>query len=468
MSHFVAQNLAEVSRAISPEPLGPDDKRYAPLDDARGTSELRDLRVYLENCAQTGCRACAAFIGHRGSGKTTELQRLEGELSGVFTALHLEVDKSLQHECDYTDLLLWLADSLARYFRDKEMPLDGARVKAVADWFAERTIENADALKSEVALETTAKTKAKAGTNLWFLAYSLELLAKLTARVSGSSEHRKHSRRQLQSYSADLLAKVNDLLAHAREVLKAKGRPARILIVQDNLDRLQPEPAMNLFSQNGDFLTQIDADCLWTAPINARLAPFRLGNLFEKTFTMPTVTVHDQKNQRVSIGVDSLVNLVAKRINLDLVFESNAVVEYLSAQSGGSVRDLLRLVGSAQIAAQVSRQPVIDQDSAERAVRKLRLDFQGIFIPGSVYYPLLASVAHSKQDAALAPSATPEEATHNQHFFAQLLVNGSVLEYSDGEERWYDVHPVLHGIPAFHDAHQAAAPKKKARPRRPA
>jgi hypothetical protein len=95
-------------------------------------------------------------------------------------------------------------------------------------------------------------------------------------------------------------------------------------------------------------------------------------------------------------------------------------------------------------------------------VNRLRLDFQGLFVPADAYYPLLASVAATKQDGVTTASASPEQAASNRAFFAELLVNGSVFEYN-GDERWFDVHPVVLEINAFKDATKAAKRKAAAR-----
>ena len=462
MSNFKAQTLEEVFKVISVEPLEPGDVRYADLSAARGTGELRKLRQYLENCARQDRCACAAFIGHRGSGKSTELNRLTEELAGRFTALHLFVDNSLQLDCDYTDLLLWLVDSLVGFLDKEKIRIREGKADAVAEWFAERTIESVDELKKEVALESKAELQSKAGAHFGFFSYSLRLLARLKARVVGNHEHRSIARRKLQNYSDELIARVNDLISAAREGLAEAGRPARLLIIQDNLDRLRPEAAICLFRDNGDLLKQLGADFIWTAPISARLAPFGIDTLFNDVFSMPTIKVHDRNDQPIAAGIAGLVDLVGRRMELSLVFESNPVVEYLAAMSGGSVRDLLRLLSQAQLAAQVDGSSVIDHSAAVEATKKMRIDFQGRFVPGDAYYPLLANVARTKQDAAPAASDSAERAAANRIFFSDLLVNGSILEYN-GDERWCDVHPVVRDIAAFKDALRPGQPRTRAR-----
>jgi len=123
-------------------------------------------------------------------------------------------------------------------------------------------------------------------------------------------------------------------------------------------------------------------------------------------------------------------------------------------------------VGEAQLAAQVDQLNVINMDSAKEAVKKLRLDFQGLFMPGDTYYPLLAAVARTKQDAATTASASPKQAEDNRAFFAELLVNGSILEYN-GDERWFDVHPVVLDIEAFRTCQPNCQKERSPRARKP-
>jgi hypothetical protein len=112
--------------------------------------------------------------------------------------------------------------------------------------------------------------------------------------------------------------------------------------------------------------------------------------------------------------------------------------------SGGSVRDLMRLLDQAQLSARVDDKERIDKASASEAVTKLRIEFERLLIPGQVYFPLLAKIHETKQlelEAALDQAAVQAA----RAFCADLLIMGAVLEY-DGGECWYDTHPVVHEI----------------------
>jgi hypothetical protein len=152
-------------------------------------------------------------------------------------------------------------------------------------------------------------------------------------------------------------------------------------------------------------------------------------------------------------GHAALRELVAKRIDLDAVFQRGAL-NHLIKMCGGSMRDLMRLINYAQRAARSSKRDKIDLASAKDAVRKMRLDFERLLIPRQVYFPILARIHKTKHDFLPdASAADTTEVVKHQAFFSQLLFNGTVLEY-DGGESWYDVHPVVQEIEGFREACQ--------------
>jgi hypothetical protein len=251
------------------------------------------------------------------------------------------------------------------------------------------------------------------------------MLARIKSMVQGSVERRQTIRRELQRYSADLLSRVNLLLDGAARVLERNHNPPDLLIVQDNLDRLGAEPAERVFIENGDLLGKLHAHAIYTAPVAMVLsAAANTGQVFEHRYTLP----------------------IAARADLDKVFVDTRVPQYLARMSGGSVRDLMRLLFEAQSLARAEDKARIDQASARAAVQRVRVDLERTLWP----YQPLAQVHDSK--------SLPEPEGADQHqlqqaraFYADLLIKGVVLEY-DGGECWYDVHPIMREIAAFKDA----------------
>ena len=446
-----ADKLTDVAACVTLEPLVCGDDRYVDVSKGRDTKELKKLRLHLmDHDARQNRYAKVAFTGHRGCGKSTELLKMEEDIAQRFTAIHLYVDDNLLRDCDYTDLMLWLVDSLTREFTERKMLLDTALVDDVVGWFAEKTIEEVEAVKKELTLEAEANGEAKAG----FYWLSLKLMARLRSMFVGSVERRKTIRKTLQSYSRDLLDRVNILLDHAGSVLEKHGKSPDLLIVQDNLDRLPVDIGRRLFFDNGDLLKSLRAHVIYTVPIAMVLAPWNIGGVFAHNFTMQMIKTHQRNDQEFTSGLDALVSLVGKRVVIEAVFSSPQVVRYLAKMSGGSVRDLMRLVDYAQLAARVDEKSKIDDASANEAVKKLRLDFEHLLIPGLVYYPLLAQVHRTKGDGLSQNAQTkPEDVKADREFFSQLFFNGSVLEYN-GDKTWYDVHPAICDIEDFQNASQ--------------
>ncbi len=445
-----ARTLEEVAAQTYLEPLPSGDPRHVDMSAGRGSDDLRQLRIHLSDVDASQNRfAQIAFTGHRGSGKSTELLRLEDELSKRFTCLHLYIDDSLLSDCDYTDLLLWLVDSLVRQFQHAPIPLDKKLVEDVLEWFAEKTLEDVKKVKKEVRAEIRAEAKAKVGVP-WL---SLGLLARIQSSVLGSIENRQTIRRKLQAYSTELISKVNLLLDNAQTTLERNKKRPDLLVVLDNLDRLPPEAARRLFYGNAELLKSLRAHMVYTVPVPMVLSPVNIGHKFEYSFSMPMIKVSDPDGDEFEPGLAALDSLVAARIDVDKVFTGRDVLRLLGAGSGGSVRDLIRLINFAQLAARADGKKRIDEDSARRAIKKIQLDYEGMLIPGQAYFPVLAQIHKAKQHR-VPEGDTPTDEKNAQtarDFFSQLLFNGAVLQYN-GERTWYDVHPAVQQIEAFKDA----------------
>lgn len=446
MKDFVkATNLDDIVKKVDLIPLPSGDPRYVDISAGRGgSSELKLLRDRLKDFegGDVGF-AQFAFTGHRGSGKSTELLRIENDVAGRFTTLHLEAEQALLDDYDYTDLFLWLADALVQKFKDQETPLNQKLAEDVASWFETVTLTRTDQTKAEIGVETGAE--AKLG---WF---GSSVFAKLKSSMVGSTTRRSDIRRELQNKSSELVNRVNLLLDDVHRVLVANKKPSRLLLVFDNLDRLPPEVSARLFFTNSDFLKQLRAHCIYTVPIAPVLAPSSIGTVFEK-FGLSMVKVHDHKNRGTRDGINALVEAIGHRVELDAVFENRNVPRTLAKMSGGSVRDLFRLLLSARSIARTDDKSKIDAESVNRAALRLRHDYERALIPGRMYYPFLAQIHVTKGEDLLGTEvADQEKAKKYCEFFAKLLFNGSILEYN-GDEMWYDAHPVIWDIKGFKKA----------------
>jgi hypothetical protein len=452
-----AKRLRDVSRAVELEPLASGDSRYVDMSDGRSTIDLGWMRTSLEDfAAQQGRFAKFTFTGHRGCGKSTELLRLENELAGRFTSLHFfATEDEIIADYDYAELFLDLVDELVRKFQQEKIPLDERLVQDISTWFAEVTLGEVETVKKEINLSTEAELKAKYGV-FWL---SVGLLAKLKSTIAGSNERRREIRQKLQRDPLELIRRFNLLLDNAHTALQKAGKPANLLIVVDNLDRLTAKVGQTLFFDGGDLLKLPRAHFIFTVPIATALAPRNIGTIFEKSFSLPMVKVRTRDEKPFKDGINALVEVVQKRIDLDAAFASQKVVRKLAESSGGSIRDLMRLIGYATLTARALGKERIDNDATKRATVKMQTDYERLLVPAGSYMPLMARIHQTKTDGApIATTLDPQKVEDFRVFFNQLLTNGSVLAYN-GNESWYDVHPVIQDSRAFREALTSLSPK---------
>jgi hypothetical protein len=444
---FRALSLAELPRALNTMPLDGNDRvAYADLSGARGVPALRNVSLHFQKHAALGTKNIYAILfGHRGSGKTTELNRIAEHLTKGFHPVILTIDKSLERDVDYSHLLLFLVDDLAKWARNAGLPVDQSLYDEVAQWFADRflTVEEIQRFEAEISAE------ASAGASVNYFGLKASLIARIKSMITGSTERRVEFKQKLQDYTSDLRDRTNRFLRHIREICKKEGHPSRLLLIQDNLDRLDAESARRLFIDHGDLLRQLDADILWTAPVGVTMAPHRIENVFPDAFRMPIPAVFLQNGEENLVAIAGLLDLVNRRAEIQTVFESEGVARHLVLHCGGSVRDLIRLLSHAWLDAATRDQIVLDMASAKAAVKKLCINFQEALMPGSLYYPLLAEVAETKAEpGGLGDNPSDEQVRSRYQNFREMLSNGAIFQYN-GDTIWYDVHPAVRDIPRF-------------------
>lgn len=172
----------------------------------------------------------------------------------------------------------------------------------------------------------------------------------------------------------------------------------------------------------------------------------------DNCFILHTVKLKAPDGTRHEPGIAALRALLAARVDLDRVFATPTEVETLVMASGGSLRDLVRMLGWAARNAQVDGKERIDAAAVTEAVADIRNAYARSFFLGNKYYPRLAAIHRSKKASYTISDSVDEKQTDEERkFFEDLLNIGAVLEYN-GDRSWFDVHPTIQDIPDFQDA----------------
>lgn len=416
---YPVDNLDDAYNACNPnEPLSIDDQRYLDLADVRSPYSVNVLAKRIVRAQKEKRFHKQLFSGHRGSGKSTELHCLEGELKNKgYAVIFLDVGELLDlAEITYQDILLMIATGIVKTLEEQKIDLDKALLDDLHQWFAERIVTQVYAKDESFS--------AKARIELALKSPFSKTLASLQSEVRSASGWRLEVRQTLENELPVFIAKLNDLILAARLQFQKKNFADMVIIV-DGLEKMyyrllanDETSYSNLFIRHAEQLNAPQSHIIYTLPI-ALAFNSNLGNEFSAPlFMMPMV-----KYQKPE-GEARLVELINQRM-LPELFESEGLQKQLIAMSGGSMRDLFRLI---QFTTE-SANDVIKAADVTLAIQTLAKEYDRLV--QDVFIPYLKEVKRTKN----LPSDSDK-------VFERLLDLRLVHEYENGE-RWADIHSIL-------------------------
>ncbi|NJN32618.1 MAG: ATP-binding protein [Synechococcales cyanobacterium RM1_1_8] len=438
--------LKKIYNAFDPfRPLEPSDPAYVDCQAVRGDEEIK---VELgQNILLSERVTCQLYTGHRGAGKSTELLRLKQHLeSNGFRVVYFAADQDDidAEDAQYTDILLACTRNLLKALRGPEQ-------NAVRQWFESRSGELRDLLGSDIQLDNLSMDA------------QISAFAKLTATVKASPQTRAKIRQMVEAHTVSLLEALNEFIAGAMAQTDQRDT-SRLVVIADNLDRIVPvisgpesDEKSNhdrIFIDRSEQLKGLNCHVVYTVPISlvysGRATDLR-DNYGADPQALPMVMVRRPDGSVYGPGLAAMKEVIRARVygtagvNRDWslaekVFESQEVLDNLCLMSGGHLRNLMLMM---QEATKRTAALPIGKKAVLRAITEARSTYRN-----TVYeqqWQLLAEVAQTKQ-------------VRNDLTYRELLFNRCILEYRelDGEtgelQAWYDVHPVIRGIPEFRAA----------------
>lgn len=426
MNDYRAKTLKEAFHLCDVEPLsGRGLQRYhVDLAPVRKTEAIEAVNTVLD-FQEAGDFCTILFTGHRGCGKSTELQRIRHQWEQDYRVIYLEVNEETDiNDAEYTDFYLIVIKQVEYELRQMKLKFDPGLIKSFEDWFKEITKENEKTVESSVNVQA----EASLGSDAPFIA---KLLVKLLAQIKGADKQKTVIRQTLQRDISRLKADINLLLRDA--YLKVRDQyPKGFLIIFDNLDRVPPSVGNHLFFDYAAQLQDLNCTIIYTVPISVLCSSNNIYNSFGEPHIVSMVNIYQLVRDRCDlefnpVGLQGLVQIIEKRVDVELLFESNQQVIALVKASGGHVRQLMQMMRSACQTAQTRKHGKIQTEDVEYAVKQQQFNFER-FIPDE-HYPVLAKVCLTKN------------ITKNE--MGQLMLfNTSVLEYN-GHDRWNYPNPAV-------------------------
>jgi energy-coupling factor transporter ATP-binding protein EcfA2 len=392
------------------------------LSSVQGGDRIAHVEQRIRDAWETNAREL--LTGHAGCGKSTELTRLANELrkerdGRAFHVVYVDAYEYLNpFEIRLPQLIVSLMAALAATPRvDLKTTRSGPKL-----W--------------DQLLRIFKEVGREAGKDLTKDLPLLPLLFKVDLHFVRSF------RQKSDDHIQTLLKMFSDLVLEVRSQLPPDQ--SEIVFIVDNLEKIpNGETELKTSLHETLFLRElplldIPAHLILTYPISLNYSPIALRQVFRdaRQTTIPMVGIR-QKSEVINRGDDrkgiaALRKLLDRRIKLDQVFANEAAIEALIRESGGCVRDLLRLMGELPT---VGAMP-FSVESVESVIADYVNEYERI-LQGKPYLPLL----HMIERTGAFPEDTKEE------WKQQLLLGLIVLEYDTGT--WYDVHPLAKHTRAY-------------------
>ncbi len=432
----------DINERLADKWLSPNDEKYEPIYESCGPADpVGKMRKRIEFASTDSFQL---FSGFRGSGKTTELRRLKGELEAQgYFVLYGDALKYLNPsiKIDISDLLLVIAGT----FSDA---LEEAGFSSVAnDSYWHRFVNFLT--KTKVNLDELG---LKAGTE--------GIEADLKLSLKSTPTFRQALQNSLLNNIGDLKKDVDKFFEDGVKAIHKKHGDdiPGVVFLFDSLEQLRDssysektvtESVLQLFAHHRDFLKVPYMHMVYTVPPWLR---FALPGTDAQTTRVPCVRYWNNDEQRTphEPGWKSLRSLVHRRFSkegYEKFFDGkqgqHPLADNLIAVCGGHFRDLLLLLRETNYIAETL--PVNEVD-VNTAIQTVRSHFLPIAVDDAKWLDKIARHRDTMLEAN--DSETVDRLT-------RFLDTHFVL-YFQGDEEWYDIHPLIRDEVAKIVAREAA------------
>ncbi len=406
----MAGDLREIYHLFNPDKALFDDdleKYYVKID--RNEENIKELQVRLELGLETHEPVKLLFTGHRGSGKTTALNSLSSKLNDRFFIVNYSVFDLLDYnDITYTDVLFSILAKILEKAEQDGIKLGEGLNKRAEEW-------------SSSIIKTMTSEKGKEGgigINLPF--HFLEIIGRMKSETSTRLEIRN----EIEPRVSELIGIINDTIFEIERTGK------QVLVIIDNLEKIDPSKALTLFYEHATQLTQPLCKIIYTFPISLKSSEkfMQIKINFSDIYIHPNIKINEKDGSPYQKGRGFMKEIVSRRVSPDL-FEPGAL-DYIIDMSGGVVREFVRIIRDSAVRSIAKGKKSISRDIAADVVSGLRNLYQAQLSEND--YKVLANVCYNKD-------------IKRDEELVGLLHNLSVLEYKNAES-WCDLNPIVRSI----------------------
>jgi hypothetical protein len=432
-----ASSIENLRRVCRPEPLTGEelDVFFVETDEARDPHRL--TRNNIEKALEDET-VSLLFYGHRGCGKSTELNKFLAERKATVLPVQFSVlEEMTPTSAQVEDLVLVIIERLLTMAEKEKLALEEDRLEKIYDWFAETTRQQ------ETGRDTTVETGAGVDVSKTALGKLLGLFAHFKGEVKFNAASRETSIFQLRKRPSDLIDRANEILRAIPKALEEKGDNRQAVVIVEDMDKLDLKEAREIYVNRANLLTSLHVRAVYTIPIYLFHSPD--ANAFRDRFTsvlaLPMIKVREPDGSEVKKGIDTVKQIVWSRIECELIEEQ--ALKHLVLQTGGVLRHVFQVFQI--IAAMKDVQKPIGMQEVKYALAQVRRElWQMIALPHEKFpgvpesvedlYGRLVEYTRIQRDGKRPPC--------DSDAINQILLKSCALVEYNGEG-WFGVHPLV-------------------------
>lgn len=419
-----AEQISEMINAFSPAPLQIDQMEEFYCEDTMEyrTSDKYDSPIedIYDVCRNFDEYNACLLLGHRGCGKSTELNRMSERLAADgyhVKTINCSMDLDL-FNIVYSDLFILMGEALLQIAEELDCHIEDEILENIENFWSEGT-------ETVVAQESTAaslETGISVGTKGIF-AGILNIFAKIKTDLKFNEETRKEYRKKISVRSSEWIT----ILGQVAEAIARKTARRRPIIIFEDLDKLNPEDAWRVFYNYAAILSGMKFPVIYTFPIGLSYdARFSALESYFITKTLPMIKIAAIDNQPFEEGINIIRDIVEKRASSALFDEK--VLERLIRYTGGSLRDLFHVINASAKRANRRESETISMEDAERALEEVKTSLTRRIEEKD--YTFLLNIYNGNK-----------ELIEDKEMLLKMLQASVVLEYNG--KRWHNVHPLV-------------------------
>lgn len=419
-----AEQLSEFALTFDPEALTGEDLQdfyyNGTMPIRTGDANESPMDDMYKACMLLKHQNAHLLLGHKGCGKSTELnvlkQRLE-ESGCKVSVIQCRLEADLK-SINYWDLLILLGKHLCEIARDSGCALPDSLLDNIEDFWKEKEIsetfkdDRGLALKGEISASTPKILKI------------VNLFAGLSTELKFGYEKREVLREKVKKSTTKWIGYMTEVSGRITQHLHGQ----QPIVIFEDLDKLiPPEKAWEIFSDTP--LSEMPFPVIYTFPISLSYDPKFAG--LKASFSiniLPMIKIRTPDGNLYQHGIDIIKGIIEKRADLSL-FDEEALT-FLIKKTGGILRDLFGCITKSANRAENRQAVKIELEDAQSATKQLSSSLTRLIETDN--YPLLINIYKGGKY---------KRQIEDKAMLLSMMQGLIVLEYNS--ERWHDLHPLI-------------------------